>query len=85
MLQLLEQDLLIVSFHRLPLPLKGHRCDGLHFHFCCVFICIGARSVNSTWASGQDFDFIAHANNAAGARDQVLTKIDIAVILRGSE
>ena len=83
MLQLLQQYLLIIAAKPLPLPFNFNDrirlCDNRRR------IVALACAVGFCRAASQHFHFIAHAHDAAVAGNQVLPKIDIAVIQRGAE
>ena len=60
-----------------------HGRGDVRLNFNAFFFLTGA--VHSRRPAGEDFDLIAHADHTAGAGDQVLAEIDIAVILGGAE
>lgn len=83
MLQLFQQHLLVIAGKLLTLPFNGNR--GLLLRLGSRGIVAFAGAVGFRRAAGEDFHFIPHPDHAAVTGNQVLTKVDIAIILRGAE
>lgn len=83
MFQLLQQHLLVIAGKLLTLPFDGNRSLLLRLgsRGIVAFTCpVGFRR-----AAGKDFHFISHLDHPAVAGNQVLAKIDIAIVQRGTK
>ena len=83
MLQLFQQHLLIIAGKLMALPVNSYR--GLLLRVRGRGIVAFPGALGFCRAAGEDFHFIPHPDHAAVTGNQVLTKVDIAIILRGAE
>ncbi|MNI69479.1 hypothetical protein D3C81_1465310 [compost metagenome] len=67
----------------MPLPVDKHA--GIRLLLLCNSVIGSHRAVSSGGPGGQNFNFIANADHAAVAGNEILTEIDIAVIHRAAE
>ena len=80
--QLLQQHLLVIAGKLLTLPFDGNRS---------LLLRLGSRVSSLSparrfrRAAGKNFHFISHPDHPAVAGNQVLAKIDIAIVQRGTK